>query len=276
MTKDQKAKQAARERSAETGERYTEARRRLSALPELSLDDPFVDDHCANCFEPLPEETDRLFCSDWCIETAGSVRYFRKTARDGRHNDPDVQAAIQTRLAFLLVGGYQALGRRLPTATCAEVTRRDGGVCQKCGKPANQIDHIEGSSGELDNLQLLCAQCHHEKTVSNFVPAPAVFQAMVAELFLNRVFPDEPSRLADDETAWDGTWRGLKKARRQRLVTELENSGVDTVGLRTRAELLEVRDDVITEGDNRELERLEWQENFLDEGPWDPDNMRWS
>jgi hypothetical protein len=275
MTTSKKAKRVARERSAVTGERYVEARRRLSKRPSQSGSELFIDDHCANCFDPLPEEADGLFCGEWCKETAGSVRYIRKVFRDERRDDPLVQQAIQKRLAFLPVGGYQGLGRRLSASTRAEVVERDHGVCQSCGKPANQVDHIAGSSGSLDNLQLLCDECHHEKTVANFVPAPVEVQAMIAELLLTRVYPDAPSRLADDEAAWDGAWRGLKTARRQRLVDETVGMGIDVVGLKTRAELLEVRDDRISDLDEREVERMEWNENFLDEGPWDPDAIRW-
>jgi len=275
MTKDKKAKAAARSRSEQTGESYAEARRRLSQQPALQGDEPFVNDHCANCFQPLPDHIVGLFCDDWCRDAAASVRYFRRTARDKRQDDPDVQEAIKIRLAFLTIGGYGSLGRRLPASTRAEVIERDEGVCKKCGEPANQVDHIDGSSAELDNLQLLCDSCHRIKTTSRFVPAPLEVQALILELFVTRVYPEAPSRLADDEVAWEGAWQRLKKQRRLRkdeevrlLISELEARGIDTDGLTTKEELLEVRDDAMTEGVEWEVDEREWNENFIDEGPW--------
>jgi 5-methylcytosine-specific restriction endonuclease McrA len=53
------------------------------------------------------------------------------------------------------------------------VIRRDGGVCQgvledsgqRCGQPGTDVDHIiPGDNHALDNLQLLCRQCHTRKT----------------------------------------------------------------------------------------------------------------
>lgn len=276
MTANRKAKKAARERSDSTGERYVEARRRLGQRKSSSGIELFIDDHCANCFGPLPEELDGLFCSEWCKEAAGSIRYFRRTSRDARHDEPLVQRAIQTRIAFLLVGGYQSLGRRISEATRAEVIARDNGSCQMCGGPADQIDHINGSSSDLGNLQLLCGECHHEKTAANFVPASTEMKKIVLELFLTRVYPENPTRLADDEKSWEGQWRQLKAARRQRLVNQLVGMGVDVDGLTTRADLLEVRDDALMDLDEREVEHQEWNENFLDEGPFDPEAIRWN
>ena len=69
----------------------------------------FLDDHCANCLEPLPEDVEALFCSAWCAEIADTVRYQRRVFRDGRIQRPDVQEAIRTRNAFLLIGGYRSL-----------------------------------------------------------------------------------------------------------------------------------------------------------------------
>ena len=55
------------------------------------------------------------------------------------------------------------------------VLRRDGYRCQarpdangaRCGRPANQCDHIErGLDHSLDNLQALCRECHAKKTAA--------------------------------------------------------------------------------------------------------------
>lgn len=91
--------------------------------------------------------------------------------RDGRIDDSLVQEAVQVRNAFLLAGGYRALGRTMSIKTRVAVKTRDDGKCRVCGKAGTEIDHIDGSSGQLDNLQLLCANCHHNKTAENLVPA---------------------------------------------------------------------------------------------------------
>jgi 5-methylcytosine-specific restriction enzyme A len=53
------------------------------------------------------------------------------------------------------------------------VLMRDAGICQVCKAKGqltigSEVDHIEplnnGGSNELYNLQLLCADCHAEKT----------------------------------------------------------------------------------------------------------------
>jgi 5-methylcytosine-specific restriction endonuclease McrA len=176
----------------------------------------FLDDHCANCLHLLPEHVEALVCSSWCAEIAAHVRYMRRVYRDGRVNDSDVQEAIQIRNAFLLVGGYGALDRTLRPAVRAEVKVRDGGRCRQCGRPGAEIDHIAGSSGELENLQLLCAQCHRAKTAENMVPTTPHEQSLLRALFLTRVASDEPTLLGDDEVTWPSAWPSLKSARKKR------------------------------------------------------------
>ena len=51
----------------------------------------------------------------------------------------------------------------------------DRGICQMCGRPGNEVDHIieltpdnvydEKIALNLDNLQTLCHQCHTRKTM---------------------------------------------------------------------------------------------------------------
>ncbi|GAA4643969.1 hypothetical protein GCM10023115_19290 [Pontixanthobacter gangjinensis] len=54
------------------------------------------------------------------------------------------------------------------------VLERDKHLCQTClPRPtvANHVDHIlpkaKGGTDELPNLQALCADCHHEKTITD-------------------------------------------------------------------------------------------------------------
>ncbi|MGW0929544.1 HNH endonuclease [Streptomyces sp. NPDC002644] len=57
---------------------------------------------------------------------------------------------------------------RLPSnwpALRARVIKRDGGVCQSCGNPGTDVDHVRrGDDHRLENLQLLCGWCHKRKT----------------------------------------------------------------------------------------------------------------
>ena len=117
----------------------------------------FIDDHCANCLEPLPEDVEALLLVV-CAEIADAVRYQRRVTRDGRIDDPLVQDAVEIRNAFLLAGGYRALGRTMSLTTRVEVKTRDGGKCQVCGKPGTEIDHIDGSSGDQLDSALTSAR----------------------------------------------------------------------------------------------------------------------
>lgn len=214
---------------------------------EVPEDRYFKDDHCANCLDPLPEDEETLFCSTWCAEIASTVRYQRRVFRDGRIEQPDVREAVMIRNAFLLAGGYHSLGRTLTQATRTEVKVRDGGRCRICGKPGVEIDHILDSSSDLENLQLLCTDCHHAKTAENLRPASPEQSASLQALFLTRVVPDEPRLLADDDVRWQGAWRGLKSGRKKRFVDRLIDLGVDVGGLKSRAEMVMERDAFMAE-----------------------------
>ena len=96
------------------------------------------------------------------------------------------------------------------------------GVCRECGTPANQIDHINGSSPDLENLQLLCDPCHTKKTKSAMVPASNDQVAWIENLWETRIRAEVPTRLADHETDWDKQWRALKAQREHRLWEDLE------------------------------------------------------
>lgn len=191
-------------------------------------DRAFIDDHCANCLRPLGPDVKNLFCSPRCRETAEAVRYTRRVVRDGRIEDPLVREAVNKQLAFAFAGGYESFGRVLDAETRAAVKDRDDGLCQSCGKPGNVIDHINGSSSDMSNLQLLCQPCHDEKTrlgvpsavQEEFAQRMAQFddvEEAYALFWDTRVAPDEPILLADDEESWAGTWRKLLTARKCRI-----------------------------------------------------------
>ncbi len=235
MTKNKRAKRQARERSNRTGERYVVARRRTTHGERY-----FEADCCANCLERLSDEVEGLYCSEQCSQMAETVRYWRRVARDGRIERPDVRDAVTTRIAHLLAGGYRKAARRLSTDLRRQVWERDGGRCASCGKPGAEIDHIAGDSPDLDNLQLLCADCHHAKTAERMSPANPQQRVTVDTLYATRVLPEVPALLCDDEQRWPREWSALKKARRQQLVEDLIDYGFDAEDLRgmTRAEMI--------------------------------------
>jgi hypothetical protein len=105
MTSNKRAKRDAQERAAKTGELYVVGRRRTT-----HTDRYFEPGCCANCLLRLPEDTDGLFCSELCSQTAKTIRYWRRITRDGRISQPDVREAIRTRIAHLLAGARQPGG----------------------------------------------------------------------------------------------------------------------------------------------------------------------
>jgi len=240
MTSSKRAKRDARDRAARTGEPYTLARRRTARGDRY-----FEDDRCASCLQQVPDDEEGLFCSELCSQTASTIRYWRRVVRDGRAGQPDVRLAIRTRVAHLLAGGYHEGARRLSPAVRAQVWERDGGRCVSCGQPGAEIDHIAGDSPDPGNLQLLCAGCHQAKTAGRMRPASPGQAAEVAALYKARVQPEAPALLCDDEQGWVRQWRGLKKARRQRLLDLLEEAGLDPGEFRgaSRAEILDIIED---------------------------------
>lgn len=223
-------------------------------IPDVTGVRVFTPDRCANCQRWVPDELPGLFCSSWCKETCKHVRYFRGVFGDGRIRKDDVQAAVRKRLAFLQIGGYTSLHRELPAGVRAAVIERDGGRCVACGRPGTDIDHISGPSPDLSNLQLLCTDCHNDKTDLALQPVSPATTQLFDDFLDHRVAPEEPLLLADDEQQWANVWRPLKEDRKQRLLDQLADLDVDVTGITDRAELVLIRDDVITDGGHEEGE----------------------
>ncbi|MGA1825840.1 MAG: HNH endonuclease [bacterium] len=140
---------------------------------------------------------------------------------------PDVQEALQIRLAHILGGGYPERLRQLSKEIREAVFFRDQGRCQRCGREANQIDHINGSSNDIDNLQLLCAKCHNEKTREGFVkitPETHPEEWAKREALLARVHSTRPTRLCDGPE-WNKVWRSVQKGRREVLKNKKAEGG---------------------------------------------------
>lgn len=191
---------------------------------ETSIPGWFEPDHCANCMSPLPQRVDGLFCTEFCQGTAKLVRYWRGVNADGRVHQPDIQDALRVRIAHWLAGGYPERERSLPPAVREQVKERDQGLCRGCGEPGQEIDHIDGNSSQLSNLQLLCKPCHDSKTELRMVMASPEDQQKINTLERDRVIPDEPTLLCDSHL-WNAEWRQLKSRRRTRLLGELADYG---------------------------------------------------
>lgn len=180
----------------------------------------FEPDRCANCFGTLPDREDHkpaLFCTDLCQEYARVVRYWRTVARNGDlETDAGVREALETKIAHLLAGGYNATARRITREARALVIERDK-VCVSCGRPGEEIDHIDGDSNDPGNLQLLCKDCHHTKTRSHFVPAGPEMTALIDGIERDRVLPDEPSQLCDDDMFWKIVESQIRRERIARI-----------------------------------------------------------
>lgn len=182
---------------------------------------------CLNCDQPVTlTNIVKLYCSDLCRDEAKFVRYFRACRSDGRIDRPDVKDALLIRMAHILSGGYKERERRLPPDVRRAVFERDKGLCQKCSRPGTDVDHIEGSSGDLENLQLICKPCHNEKTKSKLVPLPSEDEEGGAEIqakkegLLLRVRSPVPQRVCDDEEIWRASSGQLMSERRRVLREE--------------------------------------------------------
>jgi hypothetical protein len=147
----------------------------------------------------------RVYCSDLCSQVAIFVRYFQRVRNDGRWGHLEVQEAMSMQLAHIAGGGYDKSGRVLSAEVRDQILTRDRGLCRKCGQPGTEIDHIAGSSGDLENLQLLCRDCHREKTQSTMVPASPDVVASVYHAIQERAL-EIPNRQPCDLADWNYRW----------------------------------------------------------------------
>lgn len=169
---------------------------------------------CLNCDRPTAPVGGqaRLYCSEACSEEAKTVRYVRGCIRDGRIERPDIQEAVRIRLAMVIGGGYPEQERRVSASLRKAVIARDGGRCKLCGQPGTDIDHIEGSGNEIENLQLLCRSCHNKKTISGLVPISPEHKEKANEL-RTRIRNVKPLRCCDDDEHWTTLYPQIQSER---------------------------------------------------------------
>ncbi|MGH8607354.1 MAG: HNH endonuclease [Gammaproteobacteria bacterium] len=231
----------------------------------------FVLFQCLNCDAKLLSSG--LYCPTGpCREEAEFVRYVRRCKKDGRIDQPDVQEAIQIRLAWVQAGGYRQLGRDISRKIREAVTARDGGRCVKCRAPANEIDHIHDSSDELENLQLLCHACHIEKTMAGMAvisPDDARYEKYreIQLRLFERIDAKRPKRICDGEVSWSTQYHGFMKQAREELNKKACGELLEKLELLVDADLLIEMEDLeemqkrLLEG--RKLTRR--QQGYLDE-----------
>jgi 5-methylcytosine-specific restriction endonuclease McrA len=194
---------------------------------------------CVNCGKSISwKRRIKLFCSDLCKDEAKYVRYYRRCQNDGRISRPDIQEALQIRKAHLISGGYPYKERILTKEIRSTIIARDKGLCQICRKPGSEIDHIEGSSNELSNLQLLCHKCHLEKTMAKIKSIdstdPEYLNKVGKHVELDlRTHYSEPLRECDDPELWNRRSREIVQKRKEEyssyiktILDKIQNEGL--------------------------------------------------
>jgi hypothetical protein len=192
--------------------------KRLKPLPPIDpraehlVQPPFP---CPNCDRPVPDA--QLFCPPICRDEAKYVRYYRARIADRTIRHADIREALRIRLAHILAGGYDARLRQVAVVVREAVIARDNGRCRTCNRSGDEVDHIRGSGGDISNLQLLCSDCHREKTMRNFERISAATHPdewAKADALEQRAKASEPSRLCDHPD-WMQAWRTIAAARRR-------------------------------------------------------------
>ncbi len=176
---------------------------------------PFL---CANCSSEIPQmREDRMYCSGLCSQEADWVRYARRCRAEGRDQLPEVIEVLRKRLYMIFSGGYPKSARKLSKSTRSAVFERDQRKCVKCGEPGEEIDHISGSGKGLENLELLCKDCHGQKTFKHTVRITRESHPKewaTRERLKRRGCAEVPLKLCDDAAAWDDMQKELMKMRR--------------------------------------------------------------
>lgn len=157
---------------------------------------------------------------------AKTIRYGRGVIADGRIRDPEVKEALRIAMASVTGGGYPRDERRLSPEQRQQILDRDEGLCQVCGGPGNEIDHIggpiDGDINHPDNLQVPCADCHRRKTMAGHRIATDPEHIARAMNMHRRIHAPEAERACDDPAAWRDLQRKLGRERRNVFCRNLE------------------------------------------------------
>lgn len=181
-----------------------------------------VEASCANCDARygLPRCRRSPYCTARCHDQAKYVRYARAKRREYGENLPaDISYALRVKRLHALGESYDDSARRISPARRREVWIRDGGLCTSCGEPGEEIDHRDGPSDELANLQLMCRPCHRRKTAAKVVLVGSASGLVDAMALRMRERSSVALRPCDSED-WSLTWRAWQRVHR----TEAEST----------------------------------------------------
>ena len=197
----------------------------------LEGDEDAAGPYCFNCQNPIEGGRPRLFCSELCQQEAALVRYVRRCRADGRIEQPDVLEALEVRFAMVLGGGYPERARTVPDAIRRQVAERDGGLCANCGEPGDEVDHIDGSSNDLENLRLLCHDCHMQRTQDSLEiigPDHPLYEAVAEQRrrLDARIEATNPLVACDDPDEWTRSYRTIHARATRELEPEPETVGL--------------------------------------------------
>lgn len=182
---------------------------------------------CVNC--GAGTEGGKLYCGELCGQIAGTVRYVRGRITDGRIWKPDIQSGIGIRLLMQNGGGYPVKERKLTKDLRQKILARDGGLCARCGKPANEVDHIKGSSCDEENLRAVCGRCNKKMAFDGFRLATSeeaeFIKSMNSDIACRVAF--STSAKTCDHEAWNKIWPSIRSARVKKwreLLARAENN----------------------------------------------------
>ncbi len=169
---------------------------------------------CPNCDGPILVGP-QLFCSEKCQQTAGLIRWWRNILANGKIDDIVIQDTLHMRLVKTVKGGYPRKERHLDPVQRYQIFERDRGLCVKCQQPGKEIDHINGSSADPSNLQLLCRKCHEDKTYADLAKIETLEEKSEARSIEARATSPAPVRVCDDGEIWAKVWRKRMAAIRE-------------------------------------------------------------
>lgn len=181
---------------------------------------------CVGCGDEIIPPSATPYCTDRCQQTAALVRYARKAAWNGRgEQDEDFLLGVGLLLVALFKGGYPTRERRLTRKQRQAVFVRNDGLCVLCGAPAQQVDHIRGSSSDPTNLRAVCAPCNRALALSAKRRPTAKQMADFLEEaerictdLADRIAAPIASRCCDDHERWQSVTDSLRAARRRNLL----------------------------------------------------------
>ncbi len=185
---------------------------------------------CANCNSEINVRNSTnfksaIYCSEYCKQMAGTVRYVRRAMAAQRESEYEFRMGLNDRLIHMPTGGYAAQERRLSKKIRMTIFERDNNICRICRKrPAEQIDHIKGSSSDLSNLQAICVNCHRMKTNSNLRLATGKELKRILKFYeamALRIVAANPSKACDDYERWQKTEPKLRGIR-QKMINKIK------------------------------------------------------